>query len=225
MVEQRKAHEERRVRALLVDAALRQLVLRDRRPAARAPLGRAVALVEVPALVHLAQEPPDVLDVRVREREVVVAPVHPLTETNGSFGEGARGSHDDVAATARELGQSVLLDLSLRVQPELALDADLDPQPLTVESVLVPLVEAAHGLVALEDVLQRPSPGRVHAENHPVGRHGAVDEAEPRPVRVLRTQLRERLLALPDGEQLELERVVIRLVRERCEDRGHEESV
>ena len=79
-VEQRQADEERRVGALLVDAGLRELVLRDRRPAARAPLGRAVAQVEPPALVHELQEAPDVLDVRVGEREVVVAPVHPLAE-------------------------------------------------------------------------------------------------------------------------------------------------
>ena len=51
-VEQREADEERRVGLVLVDAALRQLVLRDRRPAARAPLRRAVALVEPAALVH-----------------------------------------------------------------------------------------------------------------------------------------------------------------------------
>ncbi len=225
MVEEWEANVERRVGALLVDAALRQLVLRDRRPAARAPLGRAVALVEVTALVHLAQEPPDVLDVGVREGEVVASPVHPLAETNGSFGERARGPHDHVAATARELGQAVLLDLSLRVQPELALDADLDPEALAVEPVLIPLMEPPHGLVALEDVLERPSPGRVHTENHSVRGDGPVDEAEPRPPGVLLPQPGERLLALPEIEKLELERVVIRLVRQRCEDRRHEESV
>ena len=80
-------------------------------------------------------------------------------------------------------------------------------------------------LVALEDVLERPSPGRVHAENHSVRGDGPVDEAEARPVGVLLAQPRERLLALPELEELELERVVIRLVRQRCEDRRHEESV
>ena len=62
-----------------------------------------------------------------------------------------------------KLVEAVLLDLPLGVQAELLLDADLDPQPLAVEAVLVALVEAAERLVALEDVLQRAAPGRVHA--------------------------------------------------------------
>ena len=65
---------------------------------------------------------------------------------------------DDLAAAARELGEAVLLDLTLRVEAERALDADLDPEPLAVEAVLVALVEAAQRLVALEDVLQRATP-------------------------------------------------------------------
>jgi hypothetical protein len=62
------------------------------------------------------------------------------------------------------LVEAVLLDLALRVQPELVLDADLDPQALAVEPVLVALVEAAQRLVALEDVLERPPPRRVQRE-------------------------------------------------------------
>ena len=75
---------------LLVDAALRQLVLRDRRAAARAPLRRAVTEVEPAALVHELEEPPDVLDVRVAEREVVTSPVHPLTEADRPVGQRSR---------------------------------------------------------------------------------------------------------------------------------------
>ena len=141
-VEQREAHEQRRVGSLLVDAALRQLVLRERRAAARAPLGRAVAQVEPAALVHELQEPPDVLDVRVGEREVVVPPVHPLAEPLRAARSAPRRPDDLLAAAPRELREPVLLDLALRVEPELALDADLDPEPLAVEAVLVALVEA-----------------------------------------------------------------------------------
>ena len=79
-VEEREADGERRVGAVLVDARLRQLVLRERRAAARAPLRRAMADVQPSAIVHELQEPPDVLDVGVAEREVVGPPVHPLTE-------------------------------------------------------------------------------------------------------------------------------------------------
>ena len=47
-----------------------------------------------------------------------------------------------------ELLEPELLDLALRVEPERALDANLDPQPLAVEAVLEALVEAAQRLVA-----------------------------------------------------------------------------
>ena len=49
---QREAHEERRVGLVLVHVGDGQLVLRERGSAARAPLGRAVALVEPPAVAH-----------------------------------------------------------------------------------------------------------------------------------------------------------------------------
>ena len=90
------------------------------------------------------EHPPDVLDVRVAEREVVVAPVHPHAEALRSLRQSSLGRpDDDVAALAGELLEPVLLDLPLRVEPELVLDPDLDPEPLAVEAVLVALVEAA----------------------------------------------------------------------------------
>src|SRR6185312_12523088 len=161
---QRKPDEQRGVAPLLVDTRLGQLVLRERRPAARAPLRRAVAEIEPAPLVDKLQEPPDVLDVRVAEREVVVAPVHPLAQPDRALGERLRRADDDVPAAPRELGQTERLDLALRVEPELALDADLDPQALAVEAVLVALVVPAERLVALEDVLPGAPPGRVDAE-------------------------------------------------------------
>ena len=117
---------------------------------------------------------------------------------------------DDVAALARELLEAVVLDLALRVQAERLLDADLDPQALAVEAVLEALVEAAHRLVALEDVLQRAAPGRVDGELLVRG-HRAVDEAPVRSAAVLLAQRLERALALPELEDLELERGVVGL--------------
>jgi hypothetical protein len=223
VLEEREPDEERRVDAVLVVAV--ELVSGDRRPATRTPLRRAVTEDEPPALVDELQELPDVLDVRVGEREIVAPPVHPLAEADRPLGERARRLHDHVPAAARELREPVLLDLALRVEAELALDADLDPQSLTVEAVLVALVEAAERLVALEDVLQGAPPGRVDAEHHPVRGDRSVDEAEARSIGVLRAQSRERLLALPGLEHRELERVVVGLVRERCEDPVHARSV
>ena len=224
-LEQREADVERRIAPLLVDAALRQLVLRERRAAARAPLGRAVAEVEPAALVDELEEPPDVLDVRIAEREVVTSPVHPLTEADRPVGQRSRGPRDHISTSPRELGEPVLLDLALRVEAELALDPDLDPEPLAVEPVLVALVVAAERLVALKDVLQRPPPCGMDPEHHPVRRRGAVHEAEPRPVRVLLPKRVERPLVLPALEDRELEGVVVGLVRERCKDLRHAESV
>jgi len=70
---------------------------------------------------------------------------------------------DALAALRRELRETVLLDLPLRAEAEGLLDLDLDPQTLGVEAVLVALVEAAEGLVALEDVLQRAAVAVVDA--------------------------------------------------------------
>ena len=50
---------------------------------------------------------------------------------------------DTLAAAGGELGEPVLLDVALRVQPERLLDLDLDPEALAVEAVLVALLVAA----------------------------------------------------------------------------------
>ena len=182
-IQQGEADGQRRV--LAVDVAAGQLVLRDRGAAAGAPLGGPMPAEEPAPLVDGGQEPPDVLDVGVGEGEVVAAPVHPLPESDRPLREIGGGALDDGPAAAGELGQPELLDLALRVEAELSLDADLDPQPLAVEAVLVALVVAPERLVALEDVLERATPRRVDGERL-VGRDRAVDEAEAGAVGVLR---------------------------------------
>ena len=205
---QREAHVERGVLELLV-LAREELVLGDRGPAARAPLGRAMALVEPAALVHGLQEPPDVVDVRVGERVVVVVPVHPAAEPAVLVGDHLGVVSDALLAALGELGEPVLLDVALRVQAQRLLDLDLDPEPLAVEPVLVALVEAAQRLVALEDVLQRAAPGVVDA-HRVVRRDRPVEEAVALGAAVLLAQLVEDALALPPGEDLLLERRVVR---------------
>ena len=112
---EREAHVERRMFELLVLAG-EELVLGERRAAARAPLGRPVPVVEPAALVDGFQEPPDVLDVRVRERVVVVVPVHPPAEAPVLLGDHLGELGDALAAARGELGEAVLLDVALRVQ-------------------------------------------------------------------------------------------------------------
>ena len=155
----------------------RLLVLRERRPAARTPLGRAMALVQPAARVHLLEEAPDVLDVRVREGEVVVAPVHPHAEALRLLDHHRGVVRDALAALRGELGQAIRLDLALRVEPECLLHLDLDMQALGVEAVLVARVEPVHGLVALEDVLQRAAVAVVDA-HRVVGGDRPVHEGE-----------------------------------------------
>ena len=193
---EREAHVERRVLELPVLAG-EDLVLRDRRAAARAPHRRAMALVEPAAPVHLGEEPPDVLDVRVGERVVVGVPVHPHAEALRALGDLLGEARDALAAARGELGEAVLLDLALRVEPERPLDLDLDPEALAVEAVLVALVEAAERLVALEDVLERAPPRVVHA-HRVVRRDRAVDEAE---LAVLRGCARASFSNVPSRSQ------------------------
>ena len=176
--------------------------------------------VQPAALVHDLEEAPDVLDVGVAEREVVVLPVHPLAEPLGRARQLARGPRDDLAALLREALEAVVLDLRLRVESERLLDADLDPQPLAVVAVLVALVEPLQRPVALEDVLERAAPRRVHAHAF-VRRDRAVDEAESRAAAVALAQLLEHPLALPELEDRLLELGMIGYPREGAEAAGH----
>ena len=168
--------------------------------------------VEPVTLLDDLQHPPDVLDVRVAEGEVVLAPVHPLAEALRPLPQLLRVADDGLAALRGEVLQPVLLDLALRVEPELALDSDLDPEPLAVEAVLVALVEATERLVALEEVFQRAAPRRMDTEIL-VGRHRPVGEREGRAAAVLLAELGERSLLLPAREHLPLEPGMIRFVR------------
>ena len=210
------------------DVAVRvdQLVLGKGRAAARAPDHRTVALIEPAALVDVLQKTPDVADVRVREGVVVVVPVHPLAEPDRLTGLHLRELGDPFATTAGELGKAVFLDLTLRVQAEGLLDFDLDPEPLTVEAVLVALIEPVQRLVTLKDVLEGSAP-RVVDAHRTVGCDGAVDEAPGRATRILRPELLEDVRVLPPGKELPLQGGVIRDSGKRREDRlrRHEASL
>jgi len=172
------------------------------------------------ALVDDLQEPPDVLDVGVAEGEVVPAVVHPLAEALLALRQLGRGPDDDLTALGRKAFEPVLLDLALRVQSELALDPDLDPESLAVETVLVALVEAPQRLVTLKDVFQRPAPGGVHAKRL-VRRHRAVDERPRLVASVLIAHPLEDLLVLPPLQNLLLQPGMIGNGRQRLEDLLH----
>ena len=176
-----------------------------------------MAEVEPAALVHELQEPPDVLDVRVAEREVVA----PQSIHWPSRIEPSVNAWEDCTTTSRQRRANSASPYSSISRFELSPSERSTPtsiqSPWQSKPVLVALVESVQRLVALEDVLQRPPPGGVDAEHHPVGGHRPVDEAEPRPAGVLLAQAREGPSRSQSVEDLPLERVVIRLVRERCE--------
>src|SRR5262249_33136891 len=77
------------------------------------------------------------------------------------------------------------------------LDPDLDPQPLTVETVLVALLMAGHGEVALVSVLVGAAPGVVDA-HRVVGGDRAVEERPLRLAAVLRAQFLEGVRPPPE---------------------------
>ena len=216
---EREADEERRVLHLDVVLLARLLVLRERGAAARAPLGRAVPLVQPAAAVDLLQEAPDVLDVRVAERVVVVVPVHPHPEPLRLLGLHLGEAGHALLAPLGELGEPVLLDLALRIEPELLLDLDLDPEALAVEAVLVTLVVAAERLVALERVLQATA--EVMDGSRPVRGDRPVHEAERRAAAVPVAEAFEGLLVLPECEDVALQRGMIGDRRKRREDLRH----
>jgi hypothetical protein len=158
-----------------------------------------VAFVEPAPLVDGLQEPPDVFDVRVREGVVVVVPVHPHAEPARLLGDHVAVLRHPLLAAFGKLGQAVRLDVALRVQAERLLDLHFNPKPLAVEPVLIALVEAAHRLVALKDVLERPAPGVVYA-HRVVGGDRSVDEAPARAAAILLAEALERPLSVPTCE-------------------------
>jgi hypothetical protein len=78
-------------------------------------------------------------------------------------------------ALAREAGEAVGFDVLFGAKAQLLLHLDLDPQPLTVETVLVAQLPAYRGLISLIDVFIGPSPGVVHA-HRVIGRDRTVQE-------------------------------------------------
>ena len=91
---------------------------------------------------------------------VRVVPVHPHPEPDRLLGLARGVGQHALLAQRHELGDAVGLDVALALEPEVALDVDLDPQALAVEAVLPALVLAEHGVEALVEVLVGRGPRR-----------------------------------------------------------------
>ena len=160
----------------------------DERGAAPAAVGHdLVALVDVAGVPHLAEEPPDALDVRIVERPVGVVGVEPHADATGEGLEVGDVAVHRLPAQPVELADPERLDLVLVVDPELLLHLHLDREAVAVPTALAGDVVAAHGLEARVEVLEEAGPhvvdpgtavggGRTLVE-HPLGRAGAAAEA------------------------------------------------
>jgi hypothetical protein len=191
-----------------VNVGAGHFVLREARPAARAPRQRTVALVDPAGLIALLEEVPDAFDVEVGVRKVGVGPVHPLAEADGLLGDDLGEAPHALLAGQHELADPEVQDVVFGLEAELTFDLDLHPEALAIEPVLPVGVEAVHGLVAQRDVFERPAPSVVDA-HWVVGGNGPIDKAKERPVSVLGAQLLEAVVAGPEAQYLLLHRLEI----------------
>ena len=215
-VDQREADIEAGVGDVLV-ALGDDLVVGDASAAPGAPGHDIAALVDVSLLVADLEEVPDGVVVLVRHRMVRVVPVHPVAEPDRLLGLDVREPPDALLAEIDELIDAELLDVGLGGHAEVFLDVDLDPQALPVEAVLVALLEALHGLVALEEVLVGAAPSVVDAHGV-VCRDGAVHEGEAFAGAVVANEvLLDDAALVPPGEQVLLHLDEIYFRRHRLE--------
>ena len=215
-VDQREADVEAWVGDVLV-ALGDDLVVGDAGAAPGAPGHDVAALVDVSLLVADLEEVPDGVVVLVRHRMIRVVPVHPVAEPDRLLGLDVREPPDALLAEIDELVDAELLDVGLGGHAEVFLDVDLDPQALTVEAVLVALLEALHGLVALEEVLVGAAPCVVNAHGV-VRRDWAVHEGEALAGAVVANEvLFDDAALVPPGEQVLLHLDEIYFRRHRLE--------
>ena len=200
---EREAHVDRILGDVLV--ALRDLVAADRRAAARAVRHHLVPLIEQALVPDLPQQPPDALDVLVVEGVVGVAHVDPEADALGEALPLLQVGGDALAAVLVEGGDAVVLDLLLAVDPQPALDLELDGQAVRVPARLARHAVAAHRLVAREEVLEDARDDVVRT-GAPVGRGRALVEHVHRRVVAPFEALLEDAVLFPEREDAGVER-------------------
>ncbi len=137
--------------------------------------------------------------------------VHPIAEPDRLIGLNAGELIDPVLAHLHELGNGShavsgyeVLDVAFRFHPnaavfELFFNLDLDPQPLTVEALLIAQFMAGHGEIALVDILVRPAPGMMHAHRI-VGSDGTIEKRPFRLAAILFAEFGKGVNLLPEIE-------------------------
>ena len=143
-----------------------------------------VALVDKALVPEALEHPPCRFDIGVVVGDVGVLHVQPDA---GAVGHGlpfADVAEDALAAAAVELFDAELLDLLLAGDAELFLNLQLDREAVRVPSATAQGPEAAHGLVAEDDVLERAGEDVVDA-GAAVRRGRPLVEDEQRGIRAL----------------------------------------
>ncbi len=164
-----------------------------------------MVLHEQAALEHLLERPPDALDVGRVHGAVGLGHVDPVAHPHRHRGELVDVALDRLAALLVERRDAVGLDVALAREAELLLHRDLDGQAVAVPAGLADHVPALHRLEAGEDVLEDPGLDVVHTGLAVGGRRALVER--PRLALLgLRERLRERVLAVPELEDLPLHR-------------------
>ena len=160
---------------VLIGARLAQLVARQRGAAASAVRHDLEAFVDEVAVPHLAEQPPDALDVLVVEGPVRVRGVDPHPDASRQRRPVLDVALHRLAAPLVERLDPEVLDLVLVRDAERLLHLDLDRQPVAVPSALARDVPPAHRVKARVQVLERASPHVMDARPRVRGRRTFVE--------------------------------------------------
>ena len=161
----------------ILDIAIseRYFVRRQRRSAARAVELDLEALIDQSFFEITVQRPPDGFDVLVLAGDVGVLHVDPVAHAPCEVFPHVLVFEDGLAAFGVELGDAVLLDLAFVLQPKLLLDFDFDGQAVRVPAGFAMNLESAHGLIAADQIFDRPGENVVDAGFAVRGRRAFVE--------------------------------------------------
>ena len=164
-----------------------------------------VVLVEAPVVPDAPQGPPDRLDVLVGHRHIGVVQVEPEADSLREAVPVLDVAEDGLAAAFLELGDPVFLDLLLRGDAQLALDLQLDGQPVAVPTRFPGDLMPGHRPEARIDVLEDPGQDVMGSRPAIGGRRALVEAPERRGLAVGERAVEDVALT-PALEDLLLER-------------------
>ena len=137
-------------------------MIRKRRPAARTVRHDLEPLVEQVLLPEVFQNRPDRFDIFVLERDVSCFQVNPITDTVGQSFPFLDVGKRRLAAQRIEFIDTVGIDILFDFESQLFLDLDLNRQSVGIPPAAAADMEALHGLIPREDVLEDPRQDMVH---------------------------------------------------------------